>query len=80
MFGVVAPHDDELTLPIEIEGIDDAQTRLTRSPARHAEAAAKQHPDDDEDQESGDEEGDERQDDHRGFAAHDSFDLRHDRL
>ena len=33
MFDVIAPHQDKLTLPVNIEGVHHAQPRLARTPA-----------------------------------------------
>jgi hypothetical protein len=42
MFDIVAPHQDKLPLPVEIEGIDNSETGLSRpAPARHVKPAAK---------------------------------------
>jgi hypothetical protein len=43
MLGIVAPHDDELALAVEIESIHNAEPRLTCPAAWHAKPAAKQH-------------------------------------
>jgi len=41
MFDIVAPQKDELALPIKVEGIDDAEPRLTGpATARHVKPAA----------------------------------------
>ena len=57
MFGIVAPHDDELALAIEIESIDNAEPGLARPPPRHTKAAAKQHLDNCEKQKDPDKQG-----------------------
>ena len=80
MFGVVAAHDDQLALAVQIERIDDAEPCLTRTAARHAQTAAEQHPDDEKHQKSGDEERDNGQTEHSGLATHECLELRHDRL
>lgn len=59
MLDVIAPHDHELPLPIEIESVDDAETGLP-APAgpRLTEAAPEQEPVDHYDYDSdGDDEG-----------------------
>jgi hypothetical protein len=40
MFDIIASHDDKLALPIEIEGVDDAQTRLASPRAAWTQAIA----------------------------------------
>jgi hypothetical protein len=41
MFDIVAPYEDELALPVEVEGIDHAEARLTRpAAAGHMKPAA----------------------------------------
>jgi hypothetical protein len=45
MFDVVAAHEHELAMTIQIISVNDAQTRLTRTPAAAApQAPAKQKP------------------------------------
>jgi hypothetical protein len=41
MFDIVTPDKNELALPVEVEGIDDAEARLAGTASRHAQPAAK---------------------------------------
>jgi hypothetical protein len=59
MFDIVAPHENQLPLPVEIKRIDDAQTRLTcPSTASHMQPAAKSQTEYEQDQHGGDQECD----------------------
>jgi hypothetical protein len=37
MFDIVAPHENELSLPVETESVHKTKSRLSRPPARHAQ-------------------------------------------
>jgi hypothetical protein len=39
---IVPPHDDELALPVDVEGVDDAKPGLPGAPARGPHASRKQ--------------------------------------
>ena len=55
MFDIIAAHENQLALPVEIEGIDDAEARLTGSPAaRHMQPAAECQTENEQNQESRD--------------------------
>ena len=43
MLYIIATHDDELSLAIEIEGVHDVEALGTVAPARNAYAPPKQH-------------------------------------
>lgn len=57
MFGIVAPHDDQLPLPVEIERIDNAEPGLARPAAREPELPPEQHLDNGKKQKYADEKG-----------------------
>ena len=60
MLDVIAAHDDELPLPVEVEGVDDAEPRLPTSRAtRGAQSPA-------EDETNEDKNRNEQNDDHDG--------------
>ncbi len=62
MFDIVAPHQQQLALAIEVEGLDEAETQLPRPrPARNAPAQIDGDLDDLEDEHEGDKKGDARQ-------------------
>lgn len=65
MFGIVAADDDQLALPIEIKGVDNAKPRLAGPPTRHPQTAAKQHSDNEEQQQGRNEKGDYRRSEHQ---------------
>ena len=44
MFDIVAPNEHELSLPVETEGVDKAQSRLSGPPARDAQAMREDKP------------------------------------
>jgi hypothetical protein len=77
MFGIIAPHDDELTLSVKVERIDETQTRLPRAASRHPQTPSKQHPEDHNHQNRGDQEGDHRQAEHHGLVVHQVVHRRH---
>jgi hypothetical protein len=53
MFDIVAPHEDKLTLSVEVKGIDNPEARLTRpAAARHVQPAAESQPKNEQNQES----------------------------
>jgi hypothetical protein len=56
MFDVIAPDKNKLALPIEIEGVNDAETRLARAPgARHMQPSPKGEAENKQNQKCGDE-------------------------
>ncbi len=62
MLDIVAPHQQQLALAVEIESLDEAQAQLPRPrPARNAPAQIDRDLDDLEDEHEGDEKGDARQ-------------------
>jgi hypothetical protein len=79
MFGVVAPHDDQLALAVEVEGVDNAETRLTRSSARHAQPPSDEHPEDRDDKHGGNKEGEHGKAEHDRLVVHQGIHRRHDR-
>jgi hypothetical protein len=69
MFDIVAPDDHELTLPVEIEGVDDAKARHSRPAAsRHAQPAPEDQAKDDEYEGPGDQKSDRRGGEHQALA------------
>jgi hypothetical protein len=53
MFDIVAPHEHELALPVEVEGIDHAEAWLPRpAAARHMKPAAESQPKNEQNQKS----------------------------
>jgi hypothetical protein len=59
---IVAPYDDELALPVDLERIDDAEPLLPAAPARQLDAAAEDDAEQDENQGHADQEAYRRQD------------------
>ncbi|HYP58487.1 MAG TPA: hypothetical protein VEQ35_09415 [Beijerinckia sp.] len=55
MFDIVTPDDDKLTLPVEIEGIDDAESRLPSPAPRHTKPSSEREPEDQKDKDRRDE-------------------------
>jgi hypothetical protein len=67
MFDIVAADDDELTLAIEIEGVNDPKPHLSSPPAWHAQATPESKPEDKQNKYGGNEKR------YRGCADHQRF-------
>jgi hypothetical protein len=62
MFDIVAADDDELPLPVDLEGVDDTEPLLAGAPARQFDPAAENHTKQDEDKRHANEKAHRRQD------------------
>jgi hypothetical protein len=61
MLDVVAAHDDQLTLPVDLVGVDDSEPLLAPAPAWQLDAAAENNPEEDEKERDADEQAHRRQ-------------------
>ena len=66
MLDIVAAHDHQLPLPVDFEGINDAEPLLARAPARQLDATPENHTEQDKDQRHADQEAYSRQDEGEG--------------
>lgn len=55
MFGVVAPHEHQLSLAVHVEGINNAKPLLAPAPSPDAQAVAEHQPHQQEDEDREDE-------------------------
>jgi hypothetical protein len=61
MLDVVAAHDDQLTLPVDLVGVDDSEPLLAPAPSWQLDAAAENNPEEDEKERDADEQAHRRQ-------------------